>query len=345
MDGVIPAPEPGPQRPGDGGKRRTVAITGGAGYVGSALVPYLLERGYQVSVLDLFWYGRPFPEAPGLRLVEGDIRDPEALDRAFAGADAVLHLACISNDPSFELDPALGRSINLDAFPGVLAAARRAGARRFIYASSSSVYGIREEPDVHEESPCLPLTDYSRYKLECEAILHQQGFEEYVILRPATVCGWAPRMRLDLTVNILTIHALVLGKIRVFGGSQLRPNLHMRDMVEVYRLLLEAPARAVHGQTFNAGYQNLPVLEIAHKVRSVLGEGIEIEVTPSDDLRSYHISSAKIARVLGFQPAHTVEEAISDIARAYRAGWFREPMTNPLYYNIRRMQELDLSRP
>lgn len=317
-----------------------VAITGGGGYVGSELVPYLIERGYEVSVLDLFWYGRDvLAPHPRLRVVEGDIRDATALTRAFEEAEAVIHLACISNDPSFELDPALGRSINLEAFPGIVHAAHQSGARRFIYASSSSVYGIRDEPDVHEESPCMPLTDYSRFKLDCETILKERGFQEYVILRPATVCGYGRRMRLDLTVNILTMHALVNKKIRVFGGSQLRPNLHLKDMIDAYQTLLEAPTEQIHRQTFNAGYQNLPVLEIAQLVQRVLGDEVEIEVTPSDDHRSYHISSAKIARVLNFRPVYTLENAIADIADAYRAGRFHDPMNNSLYYNIRRMQQ------
>ncbi|HZU95382.1 MAG TPA: NAD-dependent epimerase/dehydratase family protein, partial [Planctomycetota bacterium] len=224
-----------------------VAITGGAGYVGSALVPYLLERGYEVTVLDLFLYGDTVfdgvPCRERLRRVKGDVRDRATLRSALEGADAVIHLACISNDPSFELDPALGKSINYDAFLVLLDILGETRPRRFVYASSSSVYGLRDEPHVREDSPCQPLTDYSKFKLLCEHALAEAALPgtERVVVRPATVCGWAPRLRLDLTVNILTIHALVNRKIRVFGGSQLRPNIDIRDMTEVYRVLLEAP--------------------------------------------------------------------------------------------------------
>ncbi len=328
---------------------QTILVTGGGGYVGSALVPALLARGHAVRVLDLFWYGEHvFGEAgahPALQRVKADIRDLPAVKAALRGADAVIHLACISNDPSFELDPGLGRSINRDAFPGLVAAARDAGVRRFLYASSSSVYGLRDEPDVGEDAPKTPLTDYSRFKLECEQML-LDGVTAgdpmvRIILRPATICGYAPRMRLDLTVNILTIHALVHRRIRVFGGAQLRPNLHILDMVRAYERLLEAPREAVHGVPFNVGYQNLAVADIARRVQAVLdGAGIATETVPTDDLRSYHINSDRIRERLGFAPRHTVEDAIRGLAEAYRAGRLRDPMTNPLYYNIKRMQEL-----
>jgi len=319
-----------------------IAITGGGGYVGSALVPHLVGLGHEVTVADIFWYGRNVLAGSGARLVEADIRDAQAMAQVFAGQDAVIHLACISNDPSFELDPELGRSINLDAFPGLLAAARKERVGRFIYASSSSVYGLSDEPHVTEETECRPLTDYSRFKLECEEILHREGLGEgcYTIVRPATVCGYAPRLRLDLVVNILTINALVHGRIRVFGGPQLRPNIHMRDMLSAYQTLLEAPAEQVHGRAFNAGYENRSLTEIAELVKRTLQEpDLEIVHESSDDLRSYHISSGRIAK-LGFQPRFTLEDAVRELAEEYRAGRIVEPLTNPLYYNIKRMKEL-----
>lgn len=331
---------------------RRVAITGGGGYVGSALVPALLEAGYEVTVIDLFLYGEAVFEAlrghPSLRLISADIRNEAALDDALRGQDAVIHLACISNDPSFELDPRLGKSINYDAFPGLLRAIRRQGVKRFIYASSSSVYGIKDEPDVREDAACEPLTDYSKFKLLCERLLKADGLGrcEWVIVRPATVCGYAPRLRLDLTVNILTIHALVNKKILVFGGSQLRPNLHIQDMVAAYRLLLEAPTALVHGETFNIGFQNRAVAEIAQLVRGVVADPeVVIETRPTNDLRSYHVNADLIRERLGFVPRATIEDAVRSLCDAYRAGRIPEPLTHPRYYNIKTMQTCTLGEP
>jgi len=327
---------------------KSILVTGGAGYVGSALVPELLRQAYRVKVVDLFWYGRDvfgdLDRHPQLELVELDIRDSARLKQELKGIDAVIHLACISNDPSFELDPKLGRSINYDAFGGLLQGAIDQGVRRFIYASSSSIYGVKEHPDVCEHAEPHPLTDYSRFKLDCERDLlahaQAQGIER-VIVRPATVCGYAPRLRLDLTVNILTIHALVNHKIRIFGGKQLRPNLNIKDMVQAYFTFLDAPASSVNGQAFNVGFQNRAVEDIAKLVRETLGDQtIELDYTATDDNRSYHVNSDKIKRVLGFVPRFTIEDAILTIADAYKAGRIRDPFKNPLYSNIKRMQEL-----
>ena len=327
---------------------KTVLVTGGGGYVGSALVPELLKQQYRVKVVDLFWYGRQvfgdLDRHPGLQLVELDIRDSARLRQELRGVDAVIHLACISNDPSFELDAALGKSINYDAFAGLLQGAVDQGVKRFIYASSSSIYGVKEEPDVREEAEPQPLTDYSRFKLDCERDLLShpdvRGMER-VIVRPATVCGYAPRLRLDLTVNILTILALVNHKIRIFGGKQLRPNLNIRDMVRAYGVFLEAPASAVDGEAFNVGFENRAVEAIAVLVKETLRDPtIELEYTPTADNRSYHVNSDKVKRVLGFAPKFTLEDAIRSLADAFKAGKIPDPFTNPLYSNIRRMQEL-----
>lgn len=326
-----------------------VAITGGAGYVGSALVPELLRHGYTVTVPDLFLYGEEvfgaLRDHPALRCLRLDIRDEAVLTEALQGAEAVIHLACISNDPSVELDPALGRSVNYDAFPGLLRAVRRNGVRRFMYASSSSVYGLKTEPEVTEGMSCEPLTDYSRYKLLCEELLRKEGggHGEWVIVRPATICGYAPRLRLDLTVNLLTIQALVNRRVTVFGGAQRRPNLNIRDMVAVYLRLLEAPASAVHGQVFNVGYDNRTVLELAELVRRRVGDpGVRIVVEPTDDVRSYHINSDRIRTTVGFAPRWTIEEAIDSLVVAYRDGKIQEPLTNPRYFNVKMMQALKL---
>jgi nucleoside-diphosphate-sugar epimerase len=321
-----------------------VLVTGGAGYVGSNLVPKLLAAGYQVTVLDLCIYGDVLAPHPDLRIVKGDLRDPADVATAVKGCDAVIHLACISNDPSFDLDPTLGRSINYDCFRPLVKAAKDAGVRRFIYASSSSVYGIKSTPDVHEGLALEPLTDYSKFKAMCEDVLmaeREPGFVT-VILRPATVCGFAPRLRLDLTVNILTNLAINNGRITVFGGSQFRPNLHVEDMTDLYAMLLEAPDAAVDGKVWNAGYHNLKVMEIAEKVREEIGPKVEIVVTPTDDHRSYHVSSELIRRDLGFSARSTVEDAIVDLRDAFSAGKVPNSMTDDRYYNIKRMQTLRL---
>lgn len=326
---------------------KRVLVTGGAGYVGSKLVPELLRADYEVVVLDLYIYGPVFSDLksnPKLTEVRGDLRDPRDVARAVANCDAVIYLACISNDPSFDLDPGLGRSINYDCFRPLVKAAKDAGVRRFIYASSSSVYGVKNDIEVTEDLPLEPLTDYSKYKAMCEEVLTEErepGFVT-VTLRPATVCGYAPRLRLDLTVNILTSHAVNNGKITVFGGEQLRPNLHIADMTDLYLLLLEAGEDVVDGKTWNAGYHNLKVREIAEMVRREVGPKVDIVVTPSNDHRSYHVSSDRIRRDLGFSAARSVKDAIGDLRDAFAAGKVPNWMSDDRYYNIKRMQGLKL---
>ena len=326
----------------------TVLITGGAGYVGSKLVPALLENGYKVHVLDLYIFGQDifgeYAENPNLVEFRGDIRDPRLVEQAVENCEFVIHLACISNDPSFELDPSLGRSINYDAFRPLVQAAKNAGVRRFIYASSSSVYGIRDESNVTEDLSLTPLTDYSRFKALCETVLEEEredGFATLVI-RPATVCGYAPRLRLDLTVNILTNHAVNNGRITVFGGSQLRPNIHIDDMVDLYIRCLNYADDLIDGQVFNAGYENHSVQEIAEIVRSEIGNNVEIVQTETDDLRSYHISSSKIAEMLNFVPSHSIANAVNGLMSAFETGRVPDSMSDPKYFNVKTMQEIDL---
>lgn len=326
-----------------------VLVTGGAGYVGAMVVPALLEAGYAVTVLDLYIYGEDVLVQvrgnPGLSEIKGDIRDPETVERALSGCDAVIHLACISNDPSFELNPALGRSINLDAFVPLVRASKDAGVKRFIYASSSSVYGVKNGVEVTEELSREPLTDYSRYKAECEDLLdkeHERGFVT-VTVRPATVCGYSPRQRLDVVVNILTNLGYNRGEISVFGGEQLRPNIHIGDMVDVYLLLLAAPAEQIDGKVFNAGYENHTVMQLARMVQTQVGEHVKLVVKPTNDPRSYHVSSRKIQRELGFAPGHAIDEAVGDLIAAFTRGKLPNSLDDPRYFNIKMMQRLNLA--
>jgi nucleoside-diphosphate-sugar epimerase len=323
-----------------GGRTRSVLVTGGAGYVGCVLVPSLLARGHSVKVLDWYLFGDEGLAVvrghPNLVEVRGDIRDRSLLRREIAGCDAVIHLACISNDPSYELDPALGKSINYDAFLDLVDVARKGGAHNFIYASSSSVYGVKEEAEVIEDLPLEPLTDYSRYKALCEEVALGAAGEDFVVtvVRPATVCGYSPRLRLDLTVNILTNQAISRGKITVFGGEQFRPNLHIEDMAELYCLLLEQPDDSIRSRVWNVGYENYTVMQIARMVQRVISPRLPIEVIPTNDPRSYRVSARRIKAELGFEARHTVEDAIGDLQRAFAAGKVPDALTAERYCNV-----------
>lgn len=322
---------------------KSVLVTGGAGYVGTVLVPKLLKKGYRVKVLDLYLYGDDVldevKDNPNLEQIKGDIRDRALLAKIIPGTDAVIHLACISNDPSFELNPQLGKSINYDAFIDLVAVSKKSKVRRFVYASSSSVYGIKDEPNVTEDLPLKPLTDYSKYKALCEEVLLKERAPGFItlILRPSTVCGYSPRLRLDLTVNILTSHAVNNKKITVFGGQQMRPNIHIADMVNAYTKSLEWPDNAIDGKIFNVGYENYKVIEIAEMVRRVVGQDVTIVTTPTDDNRSYHVSSEKIKRELEFAAHHSIEDAVRDLVAAFNAGKIPNPMGDIRYYNIKTM--------
>ena len=327
---------------------KKVFVTGGAGYVGAVLVPKLLSKGYHVKVIDLYIYGEDVldkvKDHPNLVQVKGDIRNRELLETEIIGYDTVIHLACISNDPSYELNPDLGKSINYDAFVTLVDVSKKSGVKRFIYASSSSVYGIKDEQEVTEDLPLEPLTDYSKYKALCEKVLMDAATDDFIVtvIRPSTVCGYSPRLRLDLTVNILTNYAINNGKITVFGGEQKRPNLHIEDMTDLYLFLLEQPEETIHKKIYNVGYENFKVSEIAEKVNKTLGGNIPIITTPSNDNRSYHVSSQKIRDELGFEANHTIEDAVLDLKNAFDAGKIPDPIDGNRYSNIKMMQQINL---
>ena len=329
-------------------KLNNVLITGGAGYVGHVLTPRLVNGGYNVTVYDTLWYGCRIPGNPRLRVIEGDIRDTDKLAAAMKGQDAVLHLACISNDASFELDERLSRTVNYDCFEAIVTSAKTAGVKRFVYCSSSSVYGVSTSPDVTEDHPLVPLTLYNKFKGLCEPLLWKHKADDFtcVTIRPATVCGYSPRTRLDLSVNILTNHAVNKGVISVYGGEQMRPNLHVEDMADAYQLMLEAAHAKIHGETFNVGFENHSIASIAGIVKKVVSEEmpgtgeIKIVTTPSNDNRSYHVNSDKIRRVLGFTAKRTIEDAVRDLARAFKSNLLPNSFEDDWYYNVRTMKKI-----
>ncbi len=323
---------------------KKIFITGAGGYVGAMLVRELLDKNYFVTAYDLFTYGDVFNEHINLKIVKGDIRNQELLKKSISGHNILIHLACISNDPSFELNPDLGKEINYDAFEPMVKIAKDSGVERFVYASSSSVYGLKSEENVTEEATLEPLTDYSKFKAMCEDILLKYNDDNFTstIIRPATVCGYSIRQRFDLVVNILANNAFNKRKIIVFGGNQFRPNIHIKDMINAYFKIIESDKKIVSGQIFNAGFENKTVSELAHKVKNIIGKDIELIVEKTNDNRSYHVSSDKIYNVLSYKPNFTIDDAIKDLYRAFKNNAFIDPLTNENYFNIKKMQNIKL---
>jgi nucleoside-diphosphate-sugar epimerase len=326
-----------------------VLVTGGAGYIGSVVTKKLLLKGYQVVVLDNFSYSdmgiSHLKNNLNLSLVKGDIRNESLLRQSLKGVRHVIHLAAIANDPSGELDPNLTRSINLDSYPRLLEASRQAGVRRFINASTFSVYGINPKKNITETEALNPLKEYSICKAQSETMVKSQNAPGFttVSLRCATVCGWSRRMRFDLIVNTLAGMALVDEKLVVWGGDQQRPQIHVDDLSRYFVALLSLPAGKIGGQVFNAGGENASILEIAETINQVLKGSVSIEQAQARaDERSYHVSSQKIATELGLSPKKSIKDAIVSIVTAYHAKLWTAPF-EPIYHNLKQMRLLGVA--
>jgi nucleoside-diphosphate-sugar epimerase len=329
-----------------GEKMKKILVTGGAGYLGAVLVPKLLRRGYRVRVLDLFLYGddslfpKEFIQTNQLELIKTDLRNRAEVKKSLNDIDAIIHLAGISNDPSSDLDPQLTKDVNITAVQHLIDDARQARIPRFINASSSSVYGIKEEPDVTEKLSLEPLTVYSESKVAIEDYLAKhRGQMTAVSVRSATICGYSPRLRLDLTVNILTYHGVTKNKITVFGGAQKRPNIHIDDIADFYLSMVDAPAELIDGEAFNVCGANHTVSALADLVKKTVAPQATIETVSTNDLRSYHVSAAKAEEVLEFKPKKTIEDAVRELSAAFKDGRIKNP-EDDRYYNVRTMKKV-----
>lgn len=324
---------------------KNILVIGGAGYVGSVLIPKLLFLNYRVTVYDLMIYGNTLPtNNQNLKIVKNDIRNIKELEKVLINQDAIIHLACVSNDPSFELNPKLGKEINYDCFEPLVNLSKKNKIKHFIYASSSSVYGVKPNLNVDEKCYLEPLTDYSKFKAECENILIKYSSSEFIttILRPATVCGYSKRQRLDLVVNILTNLGYHTKEIKIFGGNQLRPNIHIDDMADAYIHILKSEKSKVANQIFNVGFENHSVEDLAKIVKKKINKKIDLVYCPSEDNRSYHINSNKIKKILGFQPKKNIADAIQDLVDAFEKKLLLDPLNNIEYSNIKKMQSINL---
>ena len=320
-----------------------VLICGGGGFVGTVLTGRLLSLGHEVRVLDTFWFGDFLAPHDRLTKIRGDMRDGGLVGRAVAGVDAVIQLACLSNDPTSDLDADLTRAINYDACADVVHRAKASRVRRFIYASSASVYGVRDEPDITEQMDLAPITLYSQYKADIEQILFDAGSERFttVAVRNSTVCGVSPRMRLDLIISIFVMVAMKKGLITIEGGTQLRPLIHMEDLVDLYVLLLDAGHQPIDRQAFNISSANFPVMDVARMVQARIP--CQLEFASFTDPRSYHVSTAKARNVLGYTASRPIETAIDEIKEAFDRSLIDE--TDRRSYNIRHIKHLLQTAP
>lgn len=310
-----------------------ILVTGGCGYKGHVLVPKLLARGYEVVAFDIMWFGNYLEPHPKLTIVKGDVRDVGSIN--LDGVDCIIHLSSIANDPCGELDPKLTWEVSALATMQLVDKARRKGIRHFIYASSGSVYGVKDEPQVTEDLELKPISEYNKTKMVAERVLLSYCDDMSMqIIRPATVCGYSPRMRLDVSVNMLTMQALSKGTISVFGGTQTRPNIHIDDIIGVYLHLIDHPE--VTG-IYNAGFENLSILNIAKLVTKHVPA--EIVVTESNDPRSYRMNSDKLLAT-GFKPKKGVEDAVREIIEKYHSGYLED---QEHFYNLKWMEKAVLS--
>ncbi|HEY2150637.1 MAG TPA: SDR family oxidoreductase [Vicinamibacterales bacterium] len=307
-------------------------VTGGCGYVGSRLVEALLARtSHEITVVDTAWFGNYLPADRRLKMLVADVRALDALD--LSGIDTVFHLAGIANDPAADLDPYRSWDVNVLATMRLVDRAARQGVKQFIFPSSGAVYGVRSEPRITEDLDLMPISDYNKTKMVAErVILSYAGALVATILRPATVCGLSPRMRLDLTVNGLTMQALTRGRMTVFGGAQVRPNIHIDDLVDLYLFAFERRLSGV----YNAAFENLTVGEIAELIRDRVAA--DIVTTPSNDPRSYRLCSERLLGT-GFRPKKSVAVAIEELASAYRDG---QLVDRPNWYTVNWMKEHNL---
>jgi len=310
-----------------------ILVTGGCGFVGTVLTQRLLQDGHQVTVVDTQWFGNFLKPHPRLSVLQHDVRDVDAIP--LTGAQAVIHLANIANDPGVELNPTLSWEVNVLATQQLADRAVRAGVRQFIFASSGSVYGVKDDPQVTEDLELVPISAYNKTKMVAERVVLSYADRMQVhCIRPATVCGYSPRMRLDVSVNMLTMQALKNGKMTVFGGEQTRPNIHIHDMVNVYRHFL---ARAdLPSGCYNAGFENISIMEIARQVAAKVPA--DILVSGSNDPRSYRQNSDKLLAT-GFVRQASVSSAIGDLIEKFHAG---ELVDNDQCYTVRWMKHLNL---
>jgi nucleoside-diphosphate-sugar epimerase len=305
-----------------------ILVTGACGYKGSVLVPKLLEVGHSVIAVDLMWFGSDLLPHPRLEIIKADVRNLSTLP--FDGIDAIIHLSSVANDPCSDLDPKLTWEISCLATMQLADRAAKLGIKHFIYASSGSVYGLKEEELVTEDLELVPLSEYNKTKMVAERVLLSYSDKMVIqIVRPATVCGLSPRMRLDVSVNMLTMQALTMGEVTVFGGSQIRPNIHIDDITDLYIYLLDRPNLT---GIYNAGFENLTIREIAEMATSKAQATIKI--LSSNDLRSYRVDSKKLLNT-GFSPKKTVSDAIDEICAAYRAGKLAD---EDRFHNLKWMQ-------
>ena len=306
-----------------------IFVTGACGYKGSVLVPKLLRAGHMVRAFDIMWFGNHLEPHPNLEVIRGDVRNIAEVD--LTGVDAIIHLSSVANDPCSDLDPKLTWEISCLATMQLADRARRQGVGRFIYASSGSVYGVKEEEQVTEDLELTPISEYNKTKMCAERIILSYDRDMAVqVVRPATVCGYSPRMRLDVAVNLLTMQALKKGEITVLGGDQTRPNIHIDDITDLYLFLLDHPE---HVGVYNAGFENLTILEIARMIAEEIPA--EIIVKPSNDPRSYRVNSDRLLAT-GFRPKKSVRDAVSEIIAKVQAGVLHD---EDRHYNLRWMQQ------